>query len=221
MVDPSSLWFNTPDSNTLCRAGGNGPEHPTQLYLIKKYLKEGMTFLDYGCGSATTYEALKRYYKVGELPLPIRYKGLDIIPKNVVWCKENFPDGDFEVNPTIHKIDQPDQSWDVVYSRHVVDHMNSFEEAMNEHCRVAKKLVLVILWVPFCEGEHQIKHIVDAPGTDQEKTYMDEYTNQYSRSKVKEWIEKKSDKWELLELTEDVGSEVKGHDIVLCLKRKS
>ena len=210
-VKPEELWFHTVDSHTLCRAGGNGPDHPSQLYTIKKYVKPGMSFLDYGMGSATTLEALLKE------KIDVKYKGLDIIPKNVAWCKENWPQGEFAVNPTIHKIDEPDKSWDVVYSRHVVDHMQDFEGSMNEHCRVSKNLVLVVFWVPMSEkDEHEIKHIVD-----QGKIYEDEYTNSYSRKKVMEWIESKKPEWELLELTEEVGVEVKGHDWVLCLRRKS
>src|SRR3990167_9752431 len=139
IVDPTTLWFNTPDTWTLCRAGGNGSEHPSQLYAIKKYVESGMSFLDYGAGSATTLEALLNYAK-DKSDFYVNYLGVDIIPKNVEWCKENFKDFNFEVNPTLHKIDQPDQSWDVVYSRHVVDHMDSFEKALDEHKRVAKKL---------------------------------------------------------------------------------
>lgn len=214
-VQPEELWFNTPDSPSLCRGGGNGPQHPSQLYAIKKYVEPFKSFLDYGCGSATTYEALQKE------EILVDYLGLDIIPKNVEWCKNNFPNGKFEINPSIHKIDQPDQSWDVVYSRHVVDHMNSFEEAMDEHLRVVKELVIVVLWVPFEEGdEHKISNIIDHRGTDHEVTYPNEYTNSYSRKKVMEWIKAKEPWWDLVELTEDVGSEVSGHDTVIVMRRK-
>ena len=217
-VNPQDLWFNTPDTHTLCRAGGNGPEHPSQLYALKKYLKYGMKILDYGSGSATTWEALK---KVMGWP-PGAYLGVDIIPKNVDWCKENYPETNFEVNPSIHKIDQPDQSFDVVYSRHVVDHMEFFESAMDEHLRVAKQLVIVVFWVPLSTGdEHDIKNIVDGRGTENEKLYPNEYTNSYSRKKVMEWLDSKKEEWDLLEMTEDIGVEVKGHDWVLVLRRKN
>lgn len=214
-VKPEERWFNTPDSNTLCRAGGNGPFHPSQMYAIKKYVENGMSLLDYGCGSATTYEAIQKEIKGSDFV--IHYKGLDIIPKNVKWCKENFLDGDFELNKTPHKIDQPDKSWDVVYSRHVVDHMRSFEEALDEHCRVAKKLVIIVLWV--CPGdmsEHAIKHIID-----QGKVYEDEYTNQYSKPLVMRALKEKEDEgWKLEEYTEEVGVEVKGHDVVIVLSHE-
>lgn len=212
-IDPQSLWFHTPDTFSLCRGGSNGPDHPSQLYAIKKYLKPvPMSFLDYGCGSGTTPEAIiKEYGK-----MPFFYLGVDIIPKNVDWCVEKFPSCMFSVNKSLHKINQLDQSFDVVHSRHVVDHMESFEEAMDEHCRVARKLVIVTLWVPMSDtDEHDVKNIVD-----QGKVYENEYTNSYSRKKVMEYLDKKQRQgWKLLELTENVGSDVGGFDWVIVLER--
>lgn len=224
-MNTEDLWFNTPDTETLCRAGGNGENHPSQLYAIEKYIYENeliswflpVTFLDYGAGSGTTYEALQThgYFKVPNL----LYRGLDIIPKNVAWCNEHFKTDVFKVNTKIHEIDEPDKSWDVVYSRHVVDHMKSFEDAMDEHCRVAKKLVIVVLWTGLLDkDEHEIKNIVDHRGTPEEKLYPDEYTNNYSRKKVMEYLTNKEG-WKLLELTDNVGAEVKGCDTVIVLER--
>jgi len=208
-VDPEKLWFNTPDTDSLCRGGGNGPEHPSQLFAVRRYVDSGMSFLDYGCGSATTYEAIRKH-----TTLQLSYMGVDIIPKNIEWCRERYPETEWEVNPSIHKIDQPDDSWDVVYSRHVVDHMDSFEGGMDEHCRVAKDLVIVVLWRGFVvEGEHDIKNIID-----QGKVYKDEYTNDYSRKKVMEYLANKKG-WKVLETAENVGSEVKGCDVVIVLKK--
>ena len=239
-VNPQDLWFNLPDSPTLCRGGSNGPAHPSQLYAIKKYLKTGMSFLDYGAGSATTYEALKKdgwsVYSLVTHPTIFAgklliYRGLDIIEKNTKWCQENFPGGDFKYNPILHKIDEPDKSFDVVYSRHVVDHMESFEKALDEHKRVAKKLVIVILWTGLIDGdEHQIKNITrqwwedsngeevrhDTPGAiRKEQTYPNEYTNYYSRKKVLEYLNNDPE-WELLEFNEDVGN-----NQVIVLRRKN
>lgn len=217
-IDPNTLWFSTPDTHTLCRAGGNGPQHPTQLYAIKKYVNAGMSFLDYGCGSATTLEALLDYAK-DKPDFYVLYTGADIIPKNTKWCQENYPNFNFVVNKQIHKFDQADKSFDVVYSRHVVDHMNSFEQAMDEHKRVAKELVIVILWTGLLDGdEHEIKNIIDQRGLPTEKVYTNEYTNNYSRKKVLEYLNGDPE-WTLLELTENVGAEVKGCDTVIVLKR--
>ncbi len=158
----------------------------------------------------------------GAHPLPFYYKGLDIIPKNIEWCKKNFPGVLFAVNKQIHKIDEPDKSWDIVYSRHVVDHMKSFEDAMDEHCRVAKKLVIVVLWVPFADDdEHHIKNIVDAPGLPTEKLYPHEYTNQYSRKKVMEYLNNKKD-WKVLEIAEGIKGDgvAANHDVVIVLEHE-
>ena len=215
MTDQEALWFNTPDTHSLCRGGSNGPAHPSQLYAIRKYVKPGMSFLDYGAGSGTTYEAINK-----ELPdLNLNYHGLDIIKKNAEWCNEHFGTNVFHFNPDIHKIDEPDRSWDVVYSRHVVDHMKSFEDALDEHCRVAKDLVIVVLWVPFSnQDEHEIKNIDYRPSGG--KLYPDEYTNSYSEKKVMEYLHNKiHEGWKLKELTKEVGVEVGGHDIVLVLQR--
>lgn len=227
IAKPGELWFELPDTHTLCRAGGNGPQHLSQLYAIKKYVEPGMSFLDYGCGSATTLEALITNEEIinqlawihptakNTRVFSLIYQGVDIIPKNIEWCKEKFPDFTFEINPSIHKINQPDTSWTVVYSRHVVDHMESFEGAMDEHKRVAKKLVIVILWTGLVDSdEHQIKNIIDHRGTPEEKLYPNEYTNNYSRKLVKEYLASDPE-WELLELNENVG-----RNQVIVLKRK-
>ena len=210
-IDPTTLWFHTPDSPTLCRGGSNGPDHPSQLYAIKKYVNNTDTFLDYGCGSGTTLEALE---KAGLIRIAENYLGLDIIPKNIDWCKGQWPLHNFLVNSSIHKLDPPDKSFDVVYSRHVVDHMESFEGAMDEHKRVAKKLVIVILWVGLSnQDEHQIKNIDYRPSGGQ--LYPNEYTNIYSKKKVKEYLEGDPE-WELLEFNEDVGG-----NQVIVLRRKN
>ena len=214
-VDPETLWFNTPDTNTLCRAGGNGPLHQSQLYAVEKYVTPGMSFLDYGSGSGTTLEALLQYGKENVF-FYVKYRGLDIIPKNVQWCSNQFKGFDFQVNPELHKICEPDQSWDIVYSRHVVDHMESFEKALDEHKRVAKKLVVVILWTGLVDSdEHQIKNIVDQRGLPTEKLYPNEYTNNYSKKKVLEYLHG-DPLWELLELNENVGN-----NQVIVLKKKN
>jgi len=218
MIDPQELWFNTPDSPTLCRGGSNGPAHPSQLYAIKKYVEPEMNFLDYGCGSATTLEAMLDYWKGQfETGLPIKYLGVDIIPKNIDWCRENFKipwQVSFEVNPSLHKIDQSDKSFDIVYSRHVVDHMESFEKAMYEMKRVSKNLIITVFWVPMSnQDEHEIKNIDYRPSGG--KLYPNEYTNSYSRKKVMEYLKSDSN-WELLELAEEIGT----HDWIIVLRRK-
>lgn len=220
IVEPEKLWFNTLIPKVLCRMGNNGPKHPSQLYAIEKYVipitKDwAVSFLDYGCGSATTYEAIQKKWP-DLLGTALFYRGADIIPKNIEWCKENFPGGEWVLYDT-DLIGEPDKSWDVVYSRHVVDHQKSFEFGLNEQCRVAKKLVIIVLWRPLLASDnHDIKNIFESG-----KTYLNEWTNAYSRRKVMEAVyEKEKDGWRLEEIAEAVGHEVKGWDTVIVLSRK-
>ena len=211
IAEKGDYWFLTPDSHSLCRGGTNGPQHPSQLYAIKKYVNPGESFLDYGAGSGTTYEAMKN------AGIEVDYTGLDVVKKNADWSNQNFQTDRFKFNPTLHKIDAEDESFDVVFSRHVVDHMDSFERAMDEHKRVAKRLVIVVGWVPFSnQDEHGIKNIDYRPSGG--KLYPDEYTNSYSKKKVDEYLQDPN--WEVVEFSEEVGVEVGGHDWVIVLRRK-
>lgn len=192
MKDPNKLFFNTVFPGTLCRGGGNGPNHPSQLYAIKKYVKPGESILDVGCGNATTAEAIR------DAEIDVKYKGVDMIPKNIQWCKQTFPEFEFEVQDA-EALSEKDKSWDVVYSRHVVDHMPSFAKALNEHCRVAKRLVIIILWLEFTDKDDRIQKIVEDP-QGKNIVYETEYYNQYGREKVIKTLNKEG--WKLVELTE-------------------
>lgn len=220
-------WFATPNNDTWCRLGGNGPINVSQLMPIVKYVKDEDTFLDVGCGSGTTIDALKVLGK------KVHYKGVDFIESRVQWLKEKFnpytfglglkEDTLFEVQDARH-LKEEDRSWDIVWSRHVVDHLESFEQALDEQCRVAKKRVICVLWYSFTDlDEHLIKNIVDGP-VDNRKTYEDEYLNQFSRKKVKAYLEEKcKNGWQLLEFREHVSWEGdkqgKGDDMIIVIER--
>lgn len=209
VIAQEDLWFNTIPTNTLCRLGLNGPAHDSQLYAIEKYVKPGMSLLDYGAGSGTTYEAILNKWN----DMPFKYMGLDIIKKNAEWCNEHFGVNLFFHNEHLHKIDRFDNSFDVVYSRHVVDHMRGFETAMDEHKRVARNLVIVVLWVPLSDDvEHEIKNIDYRPSGGE--LFKDEYTNKYSKPKVMEYLDGDPE-WKLVEFTEKVGL----NDTVIVLEK--
>ena len=205
-------WFATCDDFSLCRMGGNGPINVSQLMPIVQYVKDGDSFLDVGCGSGTTLDALNAVNK------KVLYKGTDIIEHRIEWLKNTY-DREFEVQDARH-LQEDDKSWDIVWSRHVVDHLSSFEEAMDEHCRVAKKMVICILWMELMDiEEHHIKPIVD-----QGVEYKDEWTNQYSRDLVKGYLADKCESgWKLREFLEKVtwdGSvDGKGRDTIIVLER--
>lgn len=217
-IKSEDRWFATPDKHNWCRLGGNGPITVTQLMPLIKFTYDDETFLDVGCGSGTTLDAIEAIKR------EVIYKGVDFIDSTVEWLRENYPSyRTFEVQDA-RDLKEKDKSWDTVWSRHVIDHLDSFERAMDEHCRVAKKRVICVLWYSLLEGdEDEIKNIIDG-SEDNRKTYEDEYLNRYSRKKVKVYLEDKCKKgWKLSEFLEDVtwqgDREGKGRDIIIVLER--
>lgn len=216
-IKSEDRWFNTPVKETWCRLGGNGPINVSQLMPLVKFTRDGESFLDVGCGSGTTIDALDAMKR------DVKYKGVDFIDSTVSWLKEHYPVREFDVQDARH-LKEADRSWDIVWSRHVVDHLESFEEALEEQCRVANKRVICVLWYSFTDGdEHIIKNIIDGPA-DNRKTYEDEYLNQFSRKKVKAYLEEKcKNGWQLLEFREHVSWEGdkqgKGDDSIIVLER--
>ena len=212
-IKSEDRWFNTPVKETWCRLGGNGPINVSQLMPLIKFTRDGESFLDVGCGSGTTIDA------IDAIKREVKYKGVDFIESTVVWLKEHYPTREFAVQDA-RDLKEADKSWDIVWSRHVVDHLDSFERALEEHCRVAAKRVVCVLWYSFTDtDEHQIKPIFDNG-----KTYEDEYLNQFSRKKVKEYLDNKcKEGWQLIEFLEEVSwqgdKKGKGGDIIIVLER--
>ena len=173
-MESVNRWFDTTEDDVLCRMGGNGPITVTQLMPLVKWTYDGESFLDVGCGSGTTIDALKAIKR------EVKYKGLDIIPHRVEWLKKTYPDREFEVQHAC-QLKEVDKSWDTVWSRHVVDHVDSFEKALDEHCRVARKRVINVLWYKLTDAlEHRI-----SPVKYDGIVYKDEYLNQYSKTLIK------------------------------------
>lgn len=207
----SDHYFSEPDDDTLCRLGGNGPINISQIMPIIKYVKDGESFIDVGCGSGTTLDILKILKK------DVKYKGTDFINHRIEWLKRNYPGYEFEVEDA-RRLNEEDQSWDIVWSRHVVEHTNSFEGTIDEHLRVAKKKVICILFRALGNDDHeQIGNV-----TYGDRTYTDEFYNQYNREKIKAHLASKTD-WKVNEFLENVswdGTKTgRGEDTIIVLER--
>jgi len=218
-IEPKDRWFTTMEDAKCCRMGENGPITVTQLMPLVKFTKDYESFLDVGCGSGTTIDALNAIKRI------IKYKGIDIILHRVDWLKEHYPPYkfypslfEFEVQHAC-ELKEKDKSWDTVWSRHLIDHVDSFEKAMDEHCRVAKKRVICILWYALTDAEeHKISHV-----TYDGVVYKDEYLNQYSKKKIQEYFDSKSKEWKVSEYLKEVswrGDRAgKGQDTIIVLER--
>lgn len=103
-----------------------------KVYILKKYLRDGMSVLDFGCGDLLFAQELHQ-----AMPA-LRITGVDVIdfenrPKGIVYKKY-----DGKLLPFA------DKSFDTVISYHVFHHTNTPFELLNECMRVAKKQVLFV-----------------------------------------------------------------------------
>lgn len=129
-------------------------EYPVQLaaYLIKRYhLRKNMTILDNGCGRG---EFLHAFSCLG-----MKASGVDISD----YCKEAVT---IDLNKGI--LPFPDDYFDVVFSKSVIEHIENTEHYMSEMRRVLKKGGILILMVPDWETQYIIFY--------QDPTHIHPYT---------------------------------------------
>jgi len=123
------------------RGDVQGLNHPARQW-AKKYLA-GKTVLDVGCGAGVDYELLKDVCE---------YTGLDVTPKMIELCKQNFPQGVW-INSDLRSMPFSDKLFDVVYCRAVLEHLDDYRAAIDEMKRVGRSVVIV-LFHPIAEREH-------------------------------------------------------------------
>ena len=170
---------------------GRGPfpevNHPSQLAAMK-YVKMPATLLDVGCGTGITYEAIKN------AGLNIKYKGVDNHQPYITWCKKKFPEAKWDVQDANY-LKEEDKSWDVIYSRGVIENLPSFKGVIEEWMRVARKLIILWFWKGLrADGDHYIHRFV------YQGTLYPEFQNHYSREKILEEL-KDYPGWKVLKLS--------------------
>ena len=182
----------------ICRIGRNAPWHPSHIIGIRK-VKKGESLIDIGCGSAATLECIRDYFFDKE----IKYKGTDFIDHRIKWCKEMFPEYEFAVDDAT-KMNEKDNSWDVVWSRHVLEHVGGVEEPIKEWLRVAKNRVIIVLFNSWCMSDnHEIRHI--RWNDDDGKPYeCDEYFNSLNKKRMVDFLESLKPEWKY-EIIEKIG----------------
>ncbi len=117
-----------------------GDEDANSRVCLYKYLlsKEYQSILDVPCGLCVDYWGLKKYGII------IDYTGLDITPKLINRAKEmNIK----SYVGSIENIPFDDNSFDVTYARHILEHLDTYHTAIKELCRVAKNEALIIFFI--------------------------------------------------------------------------
>lgn len=120
----------------------------------------------------------------------IEYKSIDITKKIVDKAKEL---GITCEQSSIENIIYPDSSFELVYCRHVMEHLDYYTDALDEMIRVSNKYVCVIFWL-----------LSDSDDIIDYNSNLSLYHNQYSKVKIEkllteknlsfEWINSNNDK---------------------------
>lgn len=124
---------------------GEGPGCETR-HTLGSFIEDGETVLDVGCGPGWNFDHFMQHG-----PAISRYKGTDYSERFVRVANDRAmqitqtSSGPFEVGD-VRKINEPDESWDVVVMQDVLEHTNGYEKPVKEALRVAKKRVIVTFW---------------------------------------------------------------------------
>lgn len=139
--------------------------------------------------AARKYIALKKYASVLDVPsglcidyfgfkkdhISTAYQGLDFSTKLVSLAQRNG------IQVTLGDIEQmpfEDNSFDLVYCRHILEHLTYYEQAIKEAIRVAKKEVLIVFFIK----PHEKDDIIDKSVLDGHTVYHNTYSqNKFAR----------------------------------------
>lgn len=166
------IWeYKTRDKKSLDEfAGWWGNENAVSRILARLHLcqKDYKSVLDVGCGFCVDYEPLKK-----SCP-HLDYQGLDI---SSVFVKNAFERGIAAHLGRVQEIPFADSSFEVVYARHILEHLDSYQMAIKEMVRVAGKEVIIIFFSKPFDAAGDRLSFVDVGG-------YTVYQNRYSKSKL-------------------------------------
>lgn len=136
--------------------------------------KKPISVLECGVGCYIDYE---RYWAARQY---VEYHGLDVTPQIVElgWSR-----GITVWEGSIEAIPCPDNAFDVVYCRHVLEHLPSWEDALLEMLKVARDRVIVAFFLLDLDAEADRIYydtVPEVPAT---------YHNVYSRANISRWLD--------------------------------
>lgn len=112
--------------------------------IIVDLVKEYISVLDCACGTCLDYWEYKKKN------IPVKYKGVDSCLGLVEEARDKGIDCD---TGSIEDLPYEDKSFDVVTARHILEHLDYYEKAISEMCRVARYEVLIVFFLPPQEYE--------------------------------------------------------------------
>lgn len=132
------------------------------------------TVLECGSGLCIDYQ---RFF-AHQNPKAVRYDAIDVTPRLVTLGRSlgaNVREASIEAIPA------KDGAYEMVYCRHVLEHLPGYEAALTEMLRVASRFAIAILWRTRPTGEDTIEYntVHDVPNT---------YHNTYSEERISAWL---------------------------------
>jgi len=164
-------WVENVPKETEMFIGWLGTLKDVSRVWLRNFIRENLikSALDVACGACIEKEGFD-YDN-----LDVKYKGIDISEFLVSRNKERGYDCEIG---NIEDIPEPDNSWELVYGRHIVEHLEYYEKAIAQMCRVATRYVVIIHFIPMPES--------DEPKT-RELNGLEVYHNRYGESKFVEY----------------------------------
>ena len=168
-------WWNNNLKNRMGDyLGWIGDSTADSRVFIRNNIKElkVKSFADFGCGPCLDYIALK------DEGYEFDYLGID----SCVHLKEiNESKGINFINSPVEETGLVDNSYELSYSRHVFEHLPTYNNILNEMIRVARKYVVHIFFIKPGENE-KINHW----------NAENLYHNTYSKNDIEEYLSKNS-----------------------------
>lgn len=182
----SDWWNNNINDYTLSQFKswvGDFNSHSkkvTRDYIIKNNYK---SIIDMGCGLCDMYYGFKNdNYKID-------YVGVDSCDYFLNLAKSK----NINVIKGLigEKLNIEDNKYDVVYSRHVLEHLPTYKQALGEFIRIAKKEVIIVFFIKPQENEKIVFN-------------NDLYHNTYSKKDINNFIVNYDFRWEDINSQEEL-----------------
>lgn len=151
-----------------------GCENTEIRIFVREYVatRKFKSFLDIPCGLCVDF------WNLNIAEIDIDYLGIDITPKLVDRAKiMEIP----VMQGTVEAIPLEDSQYEISFSRHLLEHLDYYEQAVDELIRVSKKEVMIVFFIePHERGD-------DEPSLGMYNGYP-LYHNAYSRPKLEKYI---------------------------------
>jgi ubiquinone/menaquinone biosynthesis C-methylase UbiE len=167
-------------------------------FLTTRYSDSEFSLLDIGVMSGVSYRLVR------DSPLRATYTGVDIGETVLADCRARHPEASW-LQMSATDLEFGDASFDVVYVRHLVEHLPYYETALREAFRVARRHVLLCLFIIPQEPETLLRRVTPDGHI---------WLNRYAPGPFEDLLGTLSDRFEYSEHTVDLRSDC----LYLCTK---